>query len=216
MHYHAWHALQTRGQIRLARGDEAGIDDAVASIEAARSSVDASVLCAALAVYGRMLVLVGRTEEAREALDESLALFDTLEGRSGFDLPYLVILGVRARRGRRRAFSALAGTAPGPKRRSRYFAGDFAHAADLYEEIRIRTDEAEARLRAAKSLMESGNVAEGEIQLERALGFYRPVGATRFIREGEALLAAPEGEASLAPTDSRVAPARARSPRRAP
>ena len=97
-----------------------------------------------------------------------------------------------------------------------YFAGDFARAADRYEEIGSRTDEAEARLRAAKSLMSSGNVAEGETQLERALGFYRPVGATRFIREGEALLAAPEREASLATTDSRGGPARARSPRRAP
>ncbi len=73
---------------------------------------------------------------------------------------------------------------------SSYFAGDFARAADRYEEIGSLSDEAEARLRAAKSLMASGNGAEGEIQLERALGFYRPVGATRFIREGEALLAA--------------------------
>ena len=54
-----------------------------------------------------------------------------------------------------------------------YFAGDFARAADRYEEIGSLTDEAEARLRAANSLMSSGNVAEGEIQLERALAFYR-------------------------------------------
>ena len=188
VHYHAWHALQTRGLIRLSRGDEAGIDDAVASIEAARSSVDASVLCSALAIYGRMLALVGRMDEAGQALDESLALFDTLEGRSGFDLPYLVITAFELGEDGRRVL--------GPRRHrawaeaaSLYFAGDFVRAADRYEEIGSRADEAEARLRAAKSFMASGNVAEGEIQLERALGFYRPVGATRFIREGEALLA---------------------------
>ena len=211
VHYHAWHALQTRGLIRLSRGDEAGIDDAVASIEAARSSVDASVLCAALGIYGRMLVLVGRMDEARQALDESLALFETLEGRSGFDLPYLVITAFELGEDGERVLGPRRHRAWAEAAKS-YFAGDFARAADRYEEIGSLSDEAEARLRAAKSLMASGNVAEGEIQLERALGFYRSVGATRFIREGEALLAA----ASSSPRGSRGGPARARSPRRAP
>ena len=214
VHYHTWHALQTRGLIRLSRGDEAGIDDAVASIEAARSSVDASVLCAALGIYGRMLVLVGRMDEARQALDESLALFETLEGRSGFDLPYLVITAFELGEDGERVLGPRRHRAWAEAAKS-YFAGDFARAADRYEEIGSLTDEAEARLRAAKSLMASGNVAEGEIQLERALGFYRSVGATRFIREGEALLVA-GGRGKLAPTDSRGGPARARSPRRAP
>ena len=90
-HYHAWHALQTRGLIRLSRGDESGIDDSVASIEAARAFVDRSVLSSALAPYSRSLLLVGRFDEARDALDESLAIFDSLQGRSGFDLAYLVV-----------------------------------------------------------------------------------------------------------------------------
>jgi hypothetical protein len=62
-----------------------------------------------------------------------------------------------------------------------------AAAADVYAEIGVPTDEAEARLRAAKSLIEVGRRDEGEAQLERALAFYRSVGATRFVREGEAL-----------------------------
>jgi class 3 adenylate cyclase/tetratricopeptide (TPR) repeat protein len=201
VHYHAWQALQTRGLVRLSRGDEAGIDDGIAGIEAARSAVDASVLCSALGVYGRMLVLVGRTDEARQALDESLALFDSLEGRSGFDLPYLVITAFELGENGERVLGPRRHRAWAEAGRS-YFAGDFARAADRYEEIGSRTDEAEARLRAAKCLMEGGSSEEGEIQLERALGFYRSVGATRFVREGEALLAAAKGEASLVPTDS--------------
>ena len=188
-HYHSWHALQTRGLLRLSRGDESGIEDSAASIEAARASVDLSVLSSALAIYGRSLLLVGRLDEARDALEESLAIFDSLQGRSGFDLPYLVVtafeVGVDGHRilgPRRHPVWAEAGTS--------YFAGEFAQAADRYEAIGSLTDEAEARLRAARHLVESGRPDEASEQLERALSFYRSVEATRFVREGEALLAA--------------------------
>jgi len=188
-HYHSWHALQTRGLLRLSRGDESGIEDSAASIEAARASVDLSVLSSALAIYGRSLLLVGRLDEARDALEESLAIFDSLQGRSGFDLPYLVVtafeVGVDGHRilgPRRHPVWAEAGRS--------YFAGEFAQAADRYEAIGSLTDEAEARLRAARHLVESGRPDEASEQLERALSFYRSVEATRFVREGEALLAA--------------------------
>ena len=52
-----------------------------------------------------------------------------------------------------------------------------------------RTDEAYARLRAAKALIAKGRRPEADAELHHALAFYRSVGATRFIREGEALLA---------------------------
>jgi hypothetical protein len=69
-------------------------------------------------------------------------------------------------------------------------AGDFARAADQLKQIGSKTDEAEARLRAAEQLVAEGRRAEADDQLGLALAFYRSVGATRFIREGEALLAA--------------------------
>jgi hypothetical protein len=47
-----------------------------------------------------------------------------------------------------------------------------------------------ARLRAAEEFVKAGRRAEADDQLRRALGFFRSVGATRFVREGEALLAA--------------------------
>jgi len=39
-------------------------------------------------------------------------------------------------------------------------------------------------------LVRDGRRAEADEQLQRALGFYRSVGATRYVREAEALLAA--------------------------
>ena len=69
-------------------------------------------------------------------------------------------------------------------------AGDLAGAADLLGEIGALSQEAFLRLRAAEQLVGEGRRAEADEQLNRALAFYRSVGATRHIREGEALLAA--------------------------
>jgi len=67
---------------------------------------------------------------------------------------------------------------------------DFETAADLYEAIGLLDTEAYARLQAAEWLASEGRRTEADVQLKRALAFYRSVGATRYIREGEALLAA--------------------------
>ena len=71
-----------------------------------------------------------------------------------------------------------------------YASGDFAHGADTCATIGSPNDEALARLRTAQALIEEGRRAEADGQLQRALTYYRAVGATRYIREGEALLAA--------------------------
>jgi hypothetical protein len=67
--------------------------------------------------------------------------------------------------------------------------GDFGRSAEIYEEIGSLPDEAFARLRAAEALIREGDRAQGDEQLQRALGFYRSVDATAYIRDGEALLA---------------------------
>ncbi|MGZ4407809.1 MAG: AAA family ATPase [Gaiellaceae bacterium] len=69
-------------------------------------------------------------------------------------------------------------------------AGDFRAAADTCEAMGYRPGEAYARLRAAKQLVEGGRRGEADVQLQRSLAFWREVGATRYVREGEALLAA--------------------------
>jgi hypothetical protein len=68
--------------------------------------------------------------------------------------------------------------------------GDLSTAADLLAEIGAATAEAFYRLRNAEELVRLGRRAEADQELARALAFYRSVGATRHVREGEALLAA--------------------------
>jgi hypothetical protein len=63
-------------------------------------------------------------------------------------------------------------------------------AADLFAETDSPLDEAFYRLRAAEQLVDQGHRAEADEQLRRALAFFRSVRATRYVCEGEALLAA--------------------------
>jgi hypothetical protein len=67
--------------------------------------------------------------------------------------------------------------------------GDFGRASERYAAAGIRLFEAESRLRLAEQLLAGGRSAEGETELERALSFYRSIGATLFVQRGEALLA---------------------------
>jgi len=67
---------------------------------------------------------------------------------------------------------------------------ELERAADGLAALRTPPLEAAVRLCAAKNLVAEGRGAEVDEQLQKALAFYRSVGATRYIREGEALLAA--------------------------
>jgi hypothetical protein len=86
----------------------------------------------------------------------------------------------------------VAGLQPSPGRTAALamLDGDFARAAELYEAGGFAVFAADARERAARDLIEAGRRAEGEVELERALVFYRSVGASLLIRRAEALLAA--------------------------
>ena len=72
-----------------------------------------------------------------------------------------------------------------------YAQGDFIAAAEILHQTGSKPEEAEARLRAAEQLVRMGHRAEADTQLQQALDFYRSVGATRYIRDCEALLTAP-------------------------
>ena len=62
--------------------------------------------------------------------------------------------------------------------------------AELLQEMSCITDESFYRMHAAAQLIGEGRRAEADEQLRRALGFFRSVGATWYLGEGEALLAA--------------------------
>lgn len=67
--------------------------------------------------------------------------------------------------------------------------GDFEAAARHYGEAGILLFEAESYLRYAEQLFAAGHANEGNATLDRALAFYRPIGAALFVDRAEALLA---------------------------
>jgi hypothetical protein len=68
-----------------------------------------------------------------------------------------------------------------------YASGDYAGAAEILRRTGSKPEQAEARPRAAVG---EGRRAEADEQLQQALAFYRSVGATAYVGECEALLAA--------------------------
>ena len=57
-----------------------------------------------------------------------------------------------------------------------------------FARIGSQPDEALARLQAAEALLEAGRAGEARAELEPAVEFFRRVGASRYVREAEALL----------------------------
>jgi tetratricopeptide (TPR) repeat protein len=181
-----------RGEIRLARGDEAGaladIERAVASMRTAGSSF----LVSGLLRYARMLNATGRTDDANDVFDEVMTAIENLGDPEISHVSY-----VARALGREIEVSAaleryLAGRAETRwlKVTRTFLGGDLVGAADLLAEIGNLAMEAYVRFAAAKDLVERGLRHEADEQLQKALAFWRSVGATRYIREGEALLAA--------------------------
>jgi hypothetical protein len=67
---------------------------------------------------------------------------------------------------------------------------EFVAAAESLDSMGAARLAALARLRAAQELARTGRRAEADVPLRPALGFFRSVGATRYVGEAEALLAA--------------------------
>ena len=184
-----------RGEIRLARGDADGAEsDAELTVELARPVRDPQALLPDLAVAAAIFLSVGNEARAGQTLDEALAGLRELQ-RLGFaviDLPYQAWVALTLGR----ASELVEVIEPEPFKSPWLRASlavtsrDFRGAADLFEGMGVVSNEAFFRLRAAEQLVEEGRRAEADEQLRRALAFYRSVGATRYVREGEALLAA--------------------------
>jgi tetratricopeptide (TPR) repeat protein len=176
----AVHAL-----IRYARGDTAGaFEDAERSVAAGRAARDPQALTP-LIYHARLLVEEGRGEEAFALTEEAL------EG--GF-LPYYAaydVASVVCALGAKSASLRI----PEMNELWRSLAdavlqGRLVEVADRLSVLGLKPDEAHARMGAARELVARGSRAAADDQLRRALAFYRSIGATRYIREGEALLAA--------------------------
>jgi tetratricopeptide (TPR) repeat protein len=193
-HYMEPVVREVRGLIRLARGDgEGAISDSERALTIARAAQDPEALYPSLAFRSHILLATSRRSDAVPFVDELLALFRS--SRSGFVsywvIPLAVALTALGRPGDLRAVVENAAISTRwLDAACAYTAGGLEEAADLHAEIGSLPDEAYARLRAAEALIEAGRRAEGDAQLQRALGFYRSVGATAYIREAERLFAA--------------------------
>jgi tetratricopeptide (TPR) repeat protein len=184
-----------RGLIRLARGDDGGAEsDAERAIEHARENRDPQALHPDLSMAALLFQSAGNEQRADETLSEALGGLRELQ-RFGFaanDLPSLA--WVAAMRGRESELIELVEresfVSPWLSATAAVLARDFRAAAEIFAEMGCPAHEAFYRLRAAEQLVGEGHRAEADEQLGPALAFYRSVGATRYVREGEALLAA--------------------------
>ncbi|HEU0303373.1 MAG TPA: AAA family ATPase, partial [Gaiellaceae bacterium] len=182
-------ARRMRGLIRYARGDGTGaLEDVRRAVEIARRARDPQVLLPALGVWFRVAVGLG-LDEADEAADEMLLEVAGIPAE-GWTVADGMFAATESGRDAnfRRVVQPVETESPRSVAAWAILDGRYAEAADVYAAIDEVADEAYARLRAAEHFTAAGQRAEVDKQLERALVFYRSVGATRYIARGEALL----------------------------
>jgi predicted ATPase/class 3 adenylate cyclase len=192
-HYMQPTCRRCRALVRAERGDERGaLEDIEAGMVQSRAIRDPQDLVPALAWRAFCLVRLGDDTSALSSLEE-LESFQIESEQTVIYGPSAVLLAhVAVRLGRDLDLVGPGTRPPTPWQRAgaAILADDFADAAEQLGALRARTFEARARLEAARAFREAGRSAEAEAQLAQALAFYRGVGATAAVREGEALLAA--------------------------
>src|SRR6266540_2487090 len=193
----AGHYLEEQARTHLARVDHArglvgvAFDHARAGLELARRAGDPQIVDAAVAFSARLHADAGDGPAAASLLDELLDHWragEVVKVEASIDAAWAAVaLG--------RAEEFLEVVAP-VQEHSRWLAaatavlsGELTRAADLCAQMGSLPDEAYARLRAAEQLVRAGRRADAEGELARALAFWRSVGATAYVRHGEALLA---------------------------
>lgn len=183
-HYLHGDVLSLRGRILLARDDvEGALAAAARAVELGREAKDPQALTPGLGAQLRIAADLGRTAEARLVAHELLSL-------DGSAVVLALTADALELHDEVGALIAKQPDTPWTRAAGSILAGELEQAADMLEEIGDRPGEAEVRLRAAAALVAAGRRAEADVQLTKALAFCRSVGATRYIREGEALLAA--------------------------
>jgi hypothetical protein len=193
-HYQAGAVYGFRGLIRLARADPGAESDADQAVESARLAKDPQILQTSLGLAGLIFLSAGNKKRAGETVDEALAGLRELQ-QLGFAavfshalawVAWMLGRGAEVLDVLRRDPSE----SPWLQAGRAVAAGDLRGAADIFGGFSGGAYEAFYRLRAAEQLVDEGRRAEADDQLAPALAFYRSVGATRYVREGEALLAA--------------------------
>jgi len=191
-HYLDGGNYEARSVIRLARDDPEGArEDAHLGLAAGRRARDPQALGPMLVHHAAVLVELGDLETADAEADEILEMCSA--GTVPPLLPISLVVLVFERLGRGDDLLRVREVMnPGRWRDALdlHLAGDPGAAADLAEETGVLSGAAWWRLLAGRILAESGRHSEADVQLEKALAFFRTVGAPRYIRQTESLLSA--------------------------
>jgi tetratricopeptide (TPR) repeat protein len=180
---------QFRGYMRLARGlAEEALDDFTISLELARQHADdPQMMAPALIRIAWGYLQIGRISDARAMFEEALPHLRKDPNAKPWAMPEVAI-DLGEQKALREVVLRLR-PSPGRSAMLALLDGELDEAADQYASARLLLFEAEARLRLAEELFASSESAEGDAELERALAFYRSVGAKLFVERGERLLA---------------------------
>jgi class 3 adenylate cyclase/tetratricopeptide (TPR) repeat protein len=193
--YQAASSHMFRGMVRAARGeDAAAADDAGRALELARPVGDPQLTGSVIFGTALIYMTIGDQKRATELLDESLDFIREIEDLGWVVVELHSLASVAHKLGR--GVELLTAVEDERLETPWLFAaravaaGDSVRAADIFGEMGDSSLEAFCRLAGADSLVAEGRRAEADEQLRPALAFFRSVRASRYVREGEALLAA--------------------------
>jgi class 3 adenylate cyclase/tetratricopeptide (TPR) repeat protein len=194
-HYMQQLCRMVRAWIRLARDDDAGaLEDIELALREAHQIRDPQVLVPGLTAHAFWASIIGERAVAEASLDELEAVLAQIGSMaSGVAGGWVVQLAFTLLElGREQEIVDLdLGAATAWSDVAHAIASDeLVAAADLLAVTGSVAWAADARLWAARRLSGRGLHAEAQAQLASALAFHRLVGASRAVREGEALLAA--------------------------
>jgi class 3 adenylate cyclase/tetratricopeptide (TPR) repeat protein len=178
-----------RAWIALARGDEDhATADADRALEFSRETGVPQNLYPALALRARTLAATSREDEAAECAHELLQLMREQPSFPSFWVIDVAI--VLDQLGRASDLAAASERAPATRwleAATAYVDSEPARAADILSEIGALPEEAYVRVKAAGAALAKGRPDDADDELERALAFYRRVGAVSYHTSAEAL-----------------------------
>jgi class 3 adenylate cyclase/tetratricopeptide (TPR) repeat protein len=191
-HYQASWCYVIRAQIRFGRDDITGaLADAERALELARVVADPQNLYPILAACAHMFRERGSLDRAAVLADELLAALHAGGSGSAIDVLHMLAWTLYALGRGQDLIEVLPGDdSPWVHAARAFAAGDLPRAATICGAMGAVTEEARDRLWLAEALLDEHRQAASSAELQRALAFYRTVGATRYIRVAEVLQAA--------------------------
>jgi tetratricopeptide (TPR) repeat protein len=190
-HYQEPNVRIVRSAIRFARDEGDVRDELERSLALLEPIRDPQARDVPLSLAARLFLESGDPERARTVAEAALENADSRETPVA-----LVTIGIVARALKLESRLAAVLPAPGDHDSPWMHAARalleerFVDAAEIFERMPLPVEAAGARLRASRALLADGCRIEADEQLQRSLAFWRSVGATRYVREAETLLAA--------------------------